>query len=121
MWRLRLLHPWHHSHSDLEYALNVHARLPISIDLRQMWREVILPASQMFSAPCLRGSYFVSVCVCVCTVVLSVRRIVVEVHVDAVVNMAMTQPSFSRLQCVSVQENHAVCMSACRRTEYSRN
>ena len=48
---------------------------------------------QTYSAQYLKSSseaYFVSVC----TVVLSVRRTVVELHVDAVVNMAMTQLPF---------------------------
>ena len=44
-----------------------------------------------------------------CALVLSVRRVVVEVHVDAVVNMAMAQLRFSRLQSLSVRVNRAEC------------
>ena len=54
--------------------------------------------------------------------VLSVRRIVVEVHVDAVVKMAMTQLPFSRLQGIECQRKSCgVCSSACKRAECSRN
>ena len=45
----------------------------------------------------------------VCTEVLSVRRIVVEVLVDAVVNVEMTQLPFPRLQSLNVRENPAEC------------
>ena len=58
--------------------------------------------------------------VSVCIVVLSVRRSVLEVHVDVVVNMAMTLLLFSKLQSVNVTEKPA-CMSACMRTQCSRS
>ena len=44
--------------------------------------------------------------VSVCTVVLGVRRIVAEVHVDAVVNMVMTELLLSRV----LEENPADCV-----------
>ena len=50
-------------------------------------------------------AYFVSVS----TVVLSVRRIVVEVHVEAVVNMAMTPFLFQDYKSLNVKENRAGC------------
>ena len=60
--------------------------------------EVIRLDSRKYSAQCLKGPQWCSIgeaCfVSECTLVLSVRGIVVKVRVDAVVNMAMTQLPF---------------------------
>ena len=67
---------------------------------------------------CASEAHFVSVC----TVVLSVRRIVVEVLVDPVVNMATTNlPFFKTTKLECHRKSCEVSMSACRRAECSRD
>ena len=89
-----------------------------------LWEEVIRPERKTYSAQCLRGPQWCSTAeahfVSVCTVLLSVRRIVVGVHGDAVVDVAVTQLPFENwlLHLVCEHRHHSILVQSSR-TDWS--